>query len=667
VVWRTSLASICLCAAPAGASPSPPQLGLVVDCDATLGREDAAEGGGGNVTIDGAIVPRWESQVGSGFFSWSTAEQSPVWDAQQQAIVFNEGADQRFAMSLSGSQDSFSFAVIAEIPQLQRSAAGAGHWQGYGPPQYQPLVGTPSLSLLYAGNSTYPEQNPSRFTVDYGSLAATDIRLTSTLALFGVAGGVGNVKVFQNNEIATFSGNGSQSFTDFYLGGPGQYTGATSLAVRRVLAWDHQLNETELADLYAFAQDRYGVIDLDAAPQRILLMGDSIGAGNSASTQRGFFRLATQPFTHSAIYNFAESDSTLADMHAEFGAIIAPVLTLGNSKNVVLIEGGTNDLHSTTPAAAYARLQALAADVRAVDPQATIIVSTVTPRITPGDQADIDAYNSLLRAEFNRQLPWTTAAAHGPNIAGTIDADFLWDVTADPVMGPAAAASDFNLYRDGLHPTTAGHQQMAASLSPLLTALCGNLIEVTAEAGLDLYVQFDDGQAFDLTEGRGADLGRYTLPISVVDLPDGLHMGQICAGDAATPAPDDEVVADVAPFQLRLGLLMTDAEAALMDGTVAINSDFDGDGDVDGGDFLTWQRGLSLTGQTSKANGDANGDGHVDAADLANWQAHFGLSPSIGGGQFLSQCRGDWRRWPWRSLPTGGAADSNRCRGESVV
>jgi autotransporter-associated beta strand protein len=54
------------------------------------------------------------------------------------------------------------------------------------------------------------------------------------------------------------------------------------------------------------------------------------------------------------------------------------------------------------------------------------------------------------------------------------------------------------------------------------------------------------------------------------------------------------------------------------------NSDFNNDGIVNGSDFLIWQRGLGLTGQTTKANGDANGDTLVNAADLAIWKTKFG-------------------------------------------
>lgn len=59
----------------------------------------------------------------------------------------------------------------------------------------------------------------------------------------------------------------------------------------------------------------------------------------------------------------------------------------------------------------------------------------------------------------------------------------------------------------------------------------------------------------------------------------------------------------------------------------AENADFDGDGDVDGQDFLTWQKGFG-TG-TTLAQGDANGDGAVNAADLTIWKSKFGLPPAV--------------------------------------
>jgi hypothetical protein len=52
-------------------------------------------------------------------------------------------------------------------------------------------------------------------------------------------------------------------------------------------------------------------------------------------------------------------------------------------------------------------------------------------------------------------------------------------------------------------------------------------------------------------------------------------------------------------------------------------ADFDRDGDVDGQDFLTWQRGAGMASPL-QSQGDANFDGVVDAGDLAIWQSSYG-------------------------------------------
>ena len=64
--------------------------------------------------------------------------------------------------------------------------------------------------------------------------------------------------------------------------------------------------------------------------------------------------------------------------------------------------------------------------------------------------------------------------------------------------------------------------------------------------------------------------------------------------------------------------------------TIAVDdADFDGDNDVDGADFLIWQRGLGV-GATNAA-GNADGDADVDAADLAIWKTQFGTGvPAVG-------------------------------------
>ena len=55
-----------------------------------------------------------------------------------------------------------------------------------------------------------------------------------------------------------------------------------------------------------------------------------------------------------------------------------------------------------------------------------------------------------------------------------------------------------------------------------------------------------------------------------------------------------------------------------------LTADFDDDSDVDGRDFLLWQRGFGTSPGAELGDGDANGDGDVDAADLSVWQLQYG-------------------------------------------
>jgi len=62
------------------------------------------------------------------------------------------------------------------------------------------------------------------------------------------------------------------------------------------------------------------------------------------------------------------------------------------------------------------------------------------------------------------------------------------------------------------------------------------------------------------------------------------------------------------------------------------SADFDEDGDTDGADFLTWQRGFGTLINATRASGDADGDGDVDEDDLA-----FLNTALMGGGIGLSR------------------------------
>jgi len=58
--------------------------------------------------------------------------------------------------------------------------------------------------------------------------------------------------------------------------------------------------------------------------------------------------------------------------------------------------------------------------------------------------------------------------------------------------------------------------------------------------------------------------------------------------------------------------------------TPQLAADFNGDGIIDGLDFLIWQRGFGKGPNANKSDGDANNDGFVNSADLAEWETGFG-------------------------------------------
>lgn len=83
---------------------------------------------------------------------------------------------------------------------------------------------------------------------------------------------------------------------------------------------------------------------------------------------------------------------------------------------------------------------------------------------------------------------------------------------------------------------------------------------------------------------------------------------------------------DTSNFQVHI--FQVGASAVVLD-----DADFDADGDVDGADFLTWQRHVGVNnGAATLAHGDGDGDEHVTVADLEIWRTQFGTaSPAVQG------------------------------------
>ena len=67
---------------------------------------------------------------------------------------------------------------------------------------------------------------------------------------------------------------------------------------------------------------------------------------------------------------------------------------------------------------------------------------------------------------------------------------------------------------------------------------------------------------------------------------------------------------------------------AVEDQPIPASADFDTDGDVDGADFLAWQRGFGTPG-ADKTDGDADNDNDVDGVDLGIWETNYGSGATL--------------------------------------
>ena len=144
-------------------------------------------------------------------------------------------------------------------------------------------------------------------------------------------------------------------------------------------------------------------------------------------------------------------------------------------------------------------------------------------------------------------------------------------------------------------------------------------------SSMDMHVSFESNldswsQAFPLAEISGPTDQTITveLPLDTFELTAGLAWANMHIGFAGGWSGSATVYVD------RIALTDTTFVAPE-------NADFDGDGDIDGADWLVLQRGLGTTSGAMPAEGDANGDGAINSLDFDIWQSQYGTTPTLTG------------------------------------
>ena len=179
-------------------------------------------------------------------------------------------------------------------------------------------------------------------------------------------------------------------------------------------------------------------------------------------------------------------------------------------------------------------------------------------------------------------------------------------------------------------------QMTGQQLEALQDALADNIddyvleIDVTYAAAdlpanlnsIDMHVSFESNLnnwsqdwPYAMINGPTDQTLTVEIPLNTFDLSAGLSSANMHLGFAGTWTGDATVYVD------RIAL--TDTTFIPLE-----DADFDQDGDIDGEDFLTWQRGLGISGNGLRSQGDANGDGNVDELDFAVWQRQLGNAPT---------------------------------------
>ncbi len=156
------------------------------------------------------------------------------------------------------------------------------------------------------------------------------------------------------------------------------------------------------------------------------------------------------------------------------------------------------------------------------------------------------------------------------------------------------------------------------------------------------YSVIGDGDGLSPNVSVGNQIGSGALPIDPLLGPLSANGGPtrthaLLPGSPALDAGDPSIVFQPSEFDQR-GSPFLRVEDGDFESATAIDvgayeaqappsADFDQDGDVDGTDFLTWQRGFGTTSGALLADGNSDDDEDVDHSDLAVWSTTYGQQP----------------------------------------
>ena len=142
-------------------------------------------------------------------------------------------------------------------------------------------------------------------------------------------------------------------------------------------------------------------------------------------------------------------------------------------------------------------------------------------------------------------------------------------------------------------------------------------------AFLQGWIDFNDNGSFEASEqifvNQLLDAGSNTLNFAIpATLGDSQLYARFRFGEFGLGSTGAAIIGEVEDY-----LFSTAVEEVA---PLLANPDFDGNGMINGLDFLNWQSNTGMNGGATAANGDANHDGSVDFIDLAHWEIDYGAN-----------------------------------------
>jgi lysophospholipase L1-like esterase len=313
-------------------------------------------------------------------------------------------------------------------------------------------LGSPTQKLSMYGGLAWT-QGLCMFDTAQRCFGAYNDTLIPKVSLVVVSSGAATA---WNNNLHYSGPSISSSSSTGLLFGTSTLTGAFSaFDVASLVGWNGALTAAQQNTARQQTMDR-----LSIKPQvtdNILFLGDSITcctvSGTAPSLLSGYVGQTEALLNHPVnVYDIGQNGAQSSAVAGAAG--VSSSTFVSGARNVGIFFAGTNDIFvsSQSGASVYANMKTACATLH-TNGYKCIVASPLARTGSGPQETQRQALETLLVAG------WGTFA------------DGFVDLTADPVMGPSAAASNSALYGDGVHPTPLGASYVASDMASGLSNL----------------------------------------------------------------------------------------------------------------------------------------------------------------------------------------------------